>query len=395
MISKFQKLFLFLLIGLFSISCAEKLNIKYDTDVDIGADLDADAGSDAKADDTFKQNAKVFSRKMDILWVIDNSGSMNIHQRNLANNFDSYIQPLLDKNIDFNMAVATTEAFESMYTDVEWYKDSVDHSLLRNGSHVEGESGVVIMNNKTPNLNEVFRKNILQGIRGNGDERALQSIRAVLSDERNINFRRPGSLLNIIIVTDEDDFSYDGASVFKYKDGLISGDSDYMNDLSALYPIYNAPDIESVDVTLDYLKELTSDSEEDVNFSISSIVIDNKECHDKFSALGMLWSGQSPGKRLMDATERSNGVVASICNNMGYNLRKVLKNNLELVTMFKISKKAQVDTIEVYIDDVLIQKNNVEGWSYNETNQMISFHGNAIPKDQASIKVKFTPIENE
>ena len=40
--------------------------------------------------------------KLDILWVIDNSGSMEEEQDSLARNFDLFIEEFLKKDIDFN-----------------------------------------------------------------------------------------------------------------------------------------------------------------------------------------------------------------------------------------------------------------------------------------------------
>ncbi|MCT4641727.1 MAG: hypothetical protein N4A33_05465 [Bacteriovoracaceae bacterium] len=50
------------------------------------------------------------NNKIDILWVVDNSGSMGAEQALLAQNFDSFIQDFVTKNIDFKMAITTTDA---------------------------------------------------------------------------------------------------------------------------------------------------------------------------------------------------------------------------------------------------------------------------------------------
>ena len=51
--------------------------------------------------------------KVDLLWVIDNSGSMQKAQQNLAQNISVFVQELVnqdsDELIDFRMAVITTD----------------------------------------------------------------------------------------------------------------------------------------------------------------------------------------------------------------------------------------------------------------------------------------------
>lgn len=48
------------------------------------------------------------AESVDILWVIDNSGSMCEEQRDLATNFDLFLTEFANENIDFQMGVTTT-----------------------------------------------------------------------------------------------------------------------------------------------------------------------------------------------------------------------------------------------------------------------------------------------
>ena len=64
--------------------------------------------------DYFTQNE--VSGKVDILWVVDNSGSMEDSQENLARNFNSFINRFVDENtdqlVDFQMAIITTDLLQ-------------------------------------------------------------------------------------------------------------------------------------------------------------------------------------------------------------------------------------------------------------------------------------------
>src|SRR5579859_2945781 len=60
---------------------------------------------------SFKQ-AKVNS-KVDLLWVVDNSGSMLPLQTNLTNNLHAFIDQFVTKDFDFHIAVTSSDAYLS------------------------------------------------------------------------------------------------------------------------------------------------------------------------------------------------------------------------------------------------------------------------------------------
>lgn len=53
------------------------------------------------------------SQKLDMLWVVDNSGSMCQEQEELRTNFDAFITSLQETNLDFHIGVTTTHMIES------------------------------------------------------------------------------------------------------------------------------------------------------------------------------------------------------------------------------------------------------------------------------------------
>ena len=55
----------------------------------------------------FKHEVTYEPRKLDVLFVVDNSGSMSTSQTNLANNFPSFINTFKSKGYDFKIALAT------------------------------------------------------------------------------------------------------------------------------------------------------------------------------------------------------------------------------------------------------------------------------------------------
>ena len=51
--------------------------------------------------ETHQQNQAVLATQLDILWVIDNSGSMAASQARLAANFDSFIDGFRKRSLDY------------------------------------------------------------------------------------------------------------------------------------------------------------------------------------------------------------------------------------------------------------------------------------------------------
>src|SRR5690348_2689084 len=111
--------------------------------------------------DTFIQDkgSKTIS-KLDILWVIDNSGSMPSSQQNVASNFTAFIEDFNSKSYDYQIAVTTTEAYKA------YFSGNQNWSRFRDGTSQTGFSGVKIITPTTPNLESVFMKNIIQGTLG-------------------------------------------------------------------------------------------------------------------------------------------------------------------------------------------------------------------------------------
>src|SRR5690242_20617262 len=49
---------------------------------------------------------------IDVLWVVDNSGSMAPRQENVAKNFQAFMEVFQKSGIDYRLAVTTTDIFK-------------------------------------------------------------------------------------------------------------------------------------------------------------------------------------------------------------------------------------------------------------------------------------------
>ncbi len=313
--------------------------------------------------DSYKQEATDFSPKIDILWVIDNSGSMKTSQDNVAANFDSFISTFQDKGFDFQMAVITTDAYRTLFGG------DPTLSQFRDGTDETSHTGVRIINRLTPNLKETFLVNMLQGTAGNGDERAFQSLKTSLEDPSNDGFLRDDAFLAVIIVSDEDDFSHDEKS-------YIGGQ--YTNP--ALHPVQDY---------VDFLSGLKSASTAAQKLSVSAIAIWDEECR---AALNDAWPGRRIGVRYEEIVDLTSGIKGSLCGDFSVSLQDISQNIIQLSTQFYLTREPILDSIRVSINGNDIAQDEVNGWTYDANNMSIIFHGASIPPQGATISINYDPV---
>lgn len=138
--------------------------------------------------------------KTDILFVIDDSGSMADEQTNLQSNLDGFITALRASPVanDFQVAVTTTSVVSGWATAAP----GGEHGAFV-GPVLRGDSATLVTD---------FRAQVgLVGTSGSGKEMPLEAMKLALSpallDAGNAGFMRPGARLTVVILTDEDDCS--------------------------------------------------------------------------------------------------------------------------------------------------------------------------------------------
>jgi hypothetical protein len=173
--------------------------------------------------------AQVFAGhvKTDILFVIDDSGSMSQEQANLSANLGAFIDRLAALPIqdDYQIGVTTTDVEEfnggtSFGSGVPYPRGAIVAVQGAPGSFVysagtfpatHGWGGSRILPKGSPTLIPDFKNNVLVGTSGSGKEQPFRAIQMALTDRvadgTNAGFLRPGARLAIIIASDEDDCS--------------------------------------------------------------------------------------------------------------------------------------------------------------------------------------------
>ncbi|MBX3020543.1 MAG: hypothetical protein KF799_02600 [Bdellovibrionales bacterium] len=176
-------------------------------------------------------NAPAFS-KVDILFVIDNSGSMKNKQEKLAPGLSDFIYSL--GNINWQIGITTTDTSNGV------------HGVK--GALVPLSNGQKILSAGTTNYENVFKQSVVRSDDCNGgcpssDERPLQAIVNAVEKRHNQNagFFREGSDLAVVILSDEDEMYALSSPPVKPSAVVQSVKSAFPNKKLTVYGIITKP----------------------------------------------------------------------------------------------------------------------------------------------------------
>ncbi len=285
---------------------------------------------------------------VDILWVIDDSNSMAEEQARVADGFESFILSIEETNIDFQLGVITTD----MDLDNEQRAQ-----LMGNPRVLTADDNYV----------QQFKNLVQVGTDGSDKEKGLSAALEALSEPMisgdNIGFLRDDAILSIIFVSDENDCSDDEA---------LSGEPSTAcyEEAERLIPItefiYN-------------FRGLKGPSGMRV---LASAIIGPKVADG--------CEGSWPGHRYAALAEGLGGKVGNICDDdyggLMYDLGLAVSGEL---STFQLSYAAVIDSIEVYVDDDLIEEDPDEGWTYDSEYWILRFDGDYVPERGTQVSVAY------
>lgn len=154
-------------------------------------------------------------RKVDILWVVDSSGSMAPKQQRLAQNFQGFINQLVTAQppIDFHIAVTTTDTDHpaSRGSLRQWNLNGQSGNFI---ACTPDATGTVSTCNTgagtTQDAVAAFGQMAQVGTEGSAGEKGLLNAYLTLTNPANQGanrFLRPEASLYVVVVSDEDDAS--------------------------------------------------------------------------------------------------------------------------------------------------------------------------------------------
>ncbi|MDP2313078.1 MAG: hypothetical protein Q8P41_09255 [Pseudomonadota bacterium] len=161
---------------------------------------------------------------VDVLWVIDNSCSMEEEQRALRDNFSSFMQYFTGSGLDYHVGVVSTD-MDNRQESGKLILDSARDSRYIDDTMSEEEAV------------SSFRDRALLGVNGSGTEAGLDAAMAALTTERystNDGFYRDEASLSIVVISDEPDQSDVSVNEFTTWIGGLKTEEEYTVSFSAI-----------------------------------------------------------------------------------------------------------------------------------------------------------------
>ncbi len=290
--------------------------------------------------DIFIQNDKP---KVDILWVIDNSGSMGNKQASLAKHFDKFITRFLTKKIPFRMAITTTDAERSRSG-----RDGRDGSAICDWHKLTSKYA----DTNPRDFNYKFKKCINVGVKGSGTEQGLNAttrfMKRYSSTSGYAPFVREDAYFVAIIISDEED-----------------------------------QNTRAVD---NYITELAR-AKNNKKGKIKVFSIINTKRSD------LLTSYESIGNRYKRASIITRSRYASIKSNFSNTLANFSDSILYLIESFSLNK---IPAVKDGNYKIIVKVNNLQTTKFtydNETNSIIFWKG-YIPKAGNKIQISYQTKSN-
>lgn len=293
--------------------------------------------TDAVQADEFEQLGRP---KVDILFVVDDSCSMGEEQTALGSNFTAFLQYASAQQIDYHLAVATTDCDDSSKS-----------------GRFQGSAGNQIVTPQTqPSPESIFGSNVNVGTSGSGFEQGLQAAYLALSNplifSTNAGFLRNDAVLSVIIVSDEEDQSPG-----------------------------------TVDFFINFFLSIKGFRNTNL-FTLSSIVGD--------APSGCDGGGGSAGEgiRYIEAANRTGGVFQSICvADWSRALEDLSTTAFGFKSRFFLSNQPVISSLVVLVDGVRIEARSMGGtvnWTYDYGTNSINFTPFATPEPGAGIRIEYT-----
>ena len=275
---------------------------------------------------------------VDILWVVDDSGSMTNERSTLVGNFNRFVQELLSLQVDFQMGVTSIVAAD--------------------GGRLRGTTKIIT--NLTPNPRAVFQTNTTFPNSRSRWEQGLRMTQLALTSPNidaggaNAGFLRPNAALAIIVLTNEDDSSF--------------GTTDHYARV---------------------FKALKGKGNENlISFSVIGGTIPNG-CVSP-GETGLYGSTADPAVRYAEVATKMSGIIGSICDaSFEQTLVRIAQALNTLKRVFPLTLQPIINSITVTVDGASIAQDPVNGWQYRTDTNSVVFLGNYVPPPGSTVRLQY------
>ncbi len=324
--------------------------------------LDGQGTYETEHTDTFTQTT---GQDVDVLFVIDDSGSMSEEQTNLANNFQSFIGGAATWQNDFHIGVVTTDL------------EAGNGRLVTTGSNARFVT--------TANQAQ-FAQNAKVGTNGSGDEKGLACAQAALSLP---NTAGSGAVANLTACSSDTDCTAPERCWDNYCGGRNRG---FLREDAAL----------EVVIVSDEEDNSPSDLNFYINFFKSIKGFYNENLFHLHAIVGDVPNGCSsgngdaaPGQRYVAVANATGGAVVSVCDgNFASGLSSIGDIAFGLRTQFFLGRLPEPSTITVAVAGTGCQSGSGANWLYDEDSNSVVFAeaGACMPAAGQQVQIHYKTI---
>lgn len=264
--------------------------------------------------------------RVDVLWVMDDSGTMSEEQSNVIANLSQFVSVMARMGADWQVGAVTTSAGSG-------------------GGLLTGD----IVTAYDAEVESRFAELVDVGTAGEREEQGLLALELATSEPllsgENAGLLRDGADLAVIVLSDEDDQS--------------PGDvADYVAHLEALKGAGNA--------------------------RLSAVVGQLPAgCASPYAAA-------DPAARYIEVATATGGLQDSICRvDFSETMKDLALNALGLDDTFELTRVPEPETLEVLLDGVKLHERPENGWQYDAGLNAIVLDGYAVPGPGAAITVNY------
>jgi hypothetical protein len=324
-------------------------------------------------------------RKADIVFVIDNSGSMKEEQTLLSQNFNQFISGLTSQieNFDFHLGVISTDYSGSIgmpYNNQEAYGTFLQNgrgSLLAKIDSGSASTPLFLTSVMDPTyLTQRFTANVNLGTKGSGNENGIEtaanSMAASLNTAgaHNHGFFRNGVQKNFVIVSDE---------------GATAPDDRYWRENPTGWATYKAQKVAGMNAA--------AASMGSGNVKIHSIV--GFENAPSSCALGSANSLRGTGVEYIEVSNDTGGLSINLCDTAGFSTQLLTLGTViadTLVRSFNLGHSpSSVDSIRVFLNNSEITRSETNGFSYDRASNRIIIHGLGLETlETITVRIEYT-----
>ncbi|MCB9759215.1 MAG: hypothetical protein H6739_05205 [Alphaproteobacteria bacterium] len=268
--------------------------------------------------------------KVDLLWIVDNTGSMAEEQSALADAFPGFVDTLEDAELGYHLGVVTT--------DVETDGAGV----------LQGDPWIITPAATDPAC--AFASAVSVGTGGLGTEAGLAALILALEEPNrsgaNRGFRRPDAALHVVVVSDDDDDSWDALGA---------------------------------DPVLEAIALLDDEARRTRLPAVFSAVVGDPGTGCR-GALG----DAGPGDAYARVVEATDGVLASICSaDLSAVAEQLAALSVHYPARFALSAEPWTDAVRVSVDGDRLD----DGWTLERDPPAVVF--DAPPAARAGIEVRY------